>query len=207
VGQVDVQGLDICKTNIAVQELIAVTENPRHRYLLEAYDRHRNLEHAGRFGEIFAPEMTVEHPVYRFNMVGQPAIKLEGREQVEPIYAFWAQTSQCIFYNEQEQVAVGDFMVTSTMVGYQQTLGSALVAGGIEADEDAMYLMRGRVAMIWPYDERGRLIGENVWEYDESEHDLIKLDPDQVLSTERAAELLESQIKPLPPFDDSLLPA
>jgi hypothetical protein len=207
VGQVDVRGLDIRKTNIAVQELIAVTENPRHRYLLEAYDRHRNLEHAGRFAEIFAPEMTVEHPVYRFNMVGQPPITLEGREQVEPIYAFWAQSNQCIFYNEQERVAVGDFMVTSTMVGYQQTLGSALVAGGIEADEDAMYLVRGRVAMIWPYDERGRLIGENVWEYDESEHDLLELDPDQVLSTERAAKLLESQIKPLPPFDDNLLPA
>jgi hypothetical protein len=206
VGQVDVRGLDIRKTNIAVQELIAVTENPRHRYLPEAYDRHRNLEHAGRFAEIFAPEMTVEHPVYRFNMVGQPPITLEGREQVEPIYAFWAQSNQCIFYNEQERVAVGDFMVTSTMVGYQQTLGSALVAGGIEADEDAMYLVRGRVAMIWPYDERGRLIGENVWEYDESEHALIKLDPDEVLSTERAAELLEPLIKPLPPFDDSLLP-
>ena len=35
--------------------------------------------------------------------------------------------------------------------------------------------------MIWPYDERGRLIGENVWEYDESEHDLIKLDPERSL--------------------------
>ncbi len=197
---------DITKTNVAVQELIEVTENPRHRYLLQAYDRHRNLEHAGRFEEIFAPEMTVEHPVYRFNMLGQPPMMLEGREQVESVYRLWAETNQCIFYNESETVAVGDWMVVSTMVGYQQTLGSALVAGGIEADEDAMYLLRGRVAMIWPYDERCRLIGENVWEYDESEHDLIKLDRDDVLSTERAAELLEPQIEPLPPFDDSLLP-
>ena len=123
-------------------------------------------------------------------MIGQPPMVLEGREQVEPVYSFWAETSQSIFYNESETVAVGDWMVVSTMVGYQQTLGAALVAGGIEADEDAMYLVRGRVAMIWPYDERGRLVGENVWEYDPSEHDLIKLDPDDVLSTERAAELL-----------------
>jgi hypothetical protein len=69
-----------------------------------------------------------------------------------------------------------------------------------------MYLVRGRVAMLWPYDERGRLMGENVWEYDPTEHAVIKLDPADVLSTERAAELLESQIKPLPPFDDTLLP-
>jgi hypothetical protein len=206
VTQVDLRQLDITRTNIAVQELIAVTENPRHRYLLQAYDRHRNLEHAGRFEEIFAPEMMVEDPVYRFKMGGQPQMVLQGREQVEPLYRLWAETNQSIFYNEGETIAVGDWMVTSTMVGYQQTLGSALVAGGIEADEDAMYLLRGRVAMLWPYDERGRLTGENVWEYDEGEHELIKLDPDDVLTTERAAELLAPQIEPLPPFDDSMLP-
>jgi hypothetical protein len=207
MAQVDVKGLDITKTNIAVQELIAVTENPRHRYLLEAYDRHRNLEHAGRFEEIFAPEMTVEHPVYRFNLLGQPAMILEGREQVEPVYRLWSETNQSIFYNENESISVGDWMVVSTMTGYQQTLGSALVAAGIEADEDAMYLLRGRVAMIWPYDERGRLVGENVWEYDPTEHAVIKLDPEDVLTTERAAELLEPLIKPLPPFAPNMQPA
>lgn len=206
MAQVDVKQLDITKTNVAVQELIAVTGNPRHRYLLQAYDRHRNLEHAGRFEEIFAPEMTVEHPVYRFNMLGQPPMKLEGREQVEPLYRLWAETNQSIFYNEKETVAVGDWMVVSTMVGYQQTLGSALAAAGVEADENAMYLRRGRVAMIWPYDERGRLVGENVWEYDETEHELIKLDPEEVLTTAQAAELLEPYIEPLPSFDESMLP-
>jgi hypothetical protein len=205
MGRVDVEALDIRQTNRAVQELIELTENPRHRYLLQAYDRHRNLEHAGRFEEIFAPEMTVEHPVYRFNMIGQQPMTLEGREQVEPLYRFWAETSQSIFYTEAETVAVGDFMVVSTMVGYQQTLGATLATTGLDVDSQAMYLLRGRVVMMWPYDERCRLVGENVWEYDETEHDLIKLDPDQVLNTRQAAELLEDQIKPLPPFDDSLL--
>ncbi len=206
MARVDVSQLDITRTNIAVQELIEVTENPRHRYLLQAYDRHRNLEHAGRYEEIFAPEMTVEHPVYRFDMLGQPPMRLEGREQVEPLYAHWAQTNQSIFYNQAETVAVGDWMVVSTTVGYQQLLGSDLAAAGQDVDPDAMYLLRGRVAMVWPYDERGRLVGENVWEYDESEHDLIKLDPDQVLTTEQAAELLDPYITPLPPFDDRMLP-
>jgi hypothetical protein len=202
----DVKRLDIRETNIAVRELIEVTENPRHRYLLEAYDRHRNLEHAGRFEEIFAPEMMVANPVYRFAMAGAPAMSLEGRDQVEPLYRLWSETDQSIFYNESETIAVGDWMVTSTMVGYQQTLGSALAVGGVDAEEDAVYLLRGRVAMVWPYDEHGRLIGENVWEYDVAEHQLIKLDPDDVLTTERAAELLEPLIRPLPPFHDGLLP-
>jgi hypothetical protein len=203
----DISQLDITKTNAAVRELLEVTENPRHRYLLEAYDRHRNLEHAGRFEEIFAPEMMVDRPVYRFAMSGQPQMTLEGREQVEPLYRLWAETNQSIFYNQSETVAVGDRMVTSTMVGYQQTHGSVLAAGGEEVDAEAMYLVRGRVAMIWPYDERGRLVGENVWEYDPSEHQLIKLEPDEVLTTEQAAELLAPLIEPLPAFDDALLPA
>jgi hypothetical protein len=204
--QINVKHLDITQTNKAVQELIEVTENSRHRYLLQAYDRHRNLEHAGRYEEIFAPQMTVEHPIYRFNMQGQPPMQLEGREQVEPLYRHWAETNQSIFYNETETVAVGDWMVTSTMIGYQQTLGSTLAGAGLDADPEAMYLLRGRVAMIWPYDERGRLIGENVWEYDPTEHDLIKLAPDEVLTTAQAAKLLEPQIKPLHPFQESMLP-
>ena len=206
MAHADIKGLDITETNRAVQELIEVTENPRHRYLLKAYDRHRNLEHAGRFEEIFTPEMTVEHPVYRFNMIGQPPMELAGREQVEPLYRFWAETNQSVFYNENETVAVGDFLVVSTMIGYQQTLGGALVAAGIEAEEDAMYLLRGRVAMVWPYDERCRLLGENVWEFDATEHDLIKLAPEEIVTTQQAAELLAPQIEPLPPFDDGLLP-
>ena len=203
---VDVARLDITETNVAVRRLIEATENPRHRYLLETYDRHRNLEHAGRFEEIFAPEMTVENPVYRFNLVGQPPLKLEGRDQVEPLYRAWAETDQSIFYTESESIAVGDFLVVSTMVGYQQALGSTLAAAGLEVDEDAMYLQRGRVAMVWPYDERCRLVGENVWEYDDGDHDLIRLDPMEVLTTAQAAELLAPLIKPLPPFEDVLLP-
>jgi hypothetical protein len=204
VAQVDVRQFDITETNRAVRELIAVTENPRHRYLLKAYDRHRNLEHAGRFEEIFVPEMTVEHPVYRFVM--GPPITLDGREQVEPLYRYWAETNQTVFYIDSETIAVGDWLVVSSTVGYQQMLGSDLVASGFDVDEDAMYLRKGRVAMVWPYDERCRLVGENVWEFDESERELIKLDRGDVLTTQRAAELLEPLIKPLPPFDDSLLP-
>ncbi len=202
----DIRHLDITRTNIAVQELIERTENPRHRYLLQAYDRHRNLEHAGRYEEIFAPEMMVEHPVYRFNMLGQPPMQLEGREQVEPLYGHWAQTNQSIFYSESETVAVGDWMVVSTMIGYQQMLGADLAAAGRDVDAEAMYLLRGRVAMMWPYEERGRLVGENVWEFDPAEHALLKLDSSDVMTTERASELLAPQIQPLPPFDDSLLP-
>ena len=113
---------DITKTNIAVERLLEETTNPRHLFLLAAYNRHRYLEMAGRYEEIFAPEMTVEHPVYRFNMHDK-VFTLDGREDVEAIYRQWTETNQCVFYAEGEKLAVGDHMVVSTLVLYQQTPG------------------------------------------------------------------------------------
>jgi hypothetical protein len=195
---------DIRETNVGVERLLEVTENPRHRYMLEAYNRHRYLEMAGRYEEIFEPEMTVEHPVYRFHFFGQE-LKLEGRDQVAAVYREWTETDQCVFYaGSSEEIAVGDTMIVSRGVNVQQTLGSALVAAGIDADPNAMYLVGARIAMVWPYDARCRLIGEDVWEYDASERTVVKLDPADVLTAERAGELLEPLIKPLPAFDDSL---
>ena len=39
--------LDITETNKAVRDLLDRTKNPRHRFLLMAYDRHREM--AGRY--------------------------------------------------------------------------------------------------------------------------------------------------------------
>ena len=116
------------------------------------------------------------------------------------MYRGWAETSQSIFYAEDETLAVGDNMIVTRVLLYQQQLGSDLRARGIDADEDAMYLAKANIAMIWPYDDRGRMIGEDVWEYDDADHGFTKLDPADVVTTAQAAELLDPVIKPLPPF-------
>ena len=54
------------------------------------------------------------------------------------------------------------------------------------------------VAMIWPYDDRGRMVGEDVWEYDDTDRDFIKLDAADVLTTKQAATLVDQFIQPLP---------
>ena len=191
--------LDITKTNIAVERAIEETDNPRHRFLLEAYNRHRYLEMAGRWEEIFAPEMTVAEPLYRFNYLGK-VFDLHGAEQVQAVYREWAATDQCIFYTEDEQVAVGDNMVCSRTIGYQQVTGASLVAEGVDANPDAMYLAKSLEAMIWPYDDEGRLVGEEVWEFDPSAREFIELAPEDVLTVAQSAELLEPLIRPLPVF-------
>jgi len=189
---------DITRTNIAVERLLERTENPRHRWLLHAYNRHRYLEMAGRWKEIFDPEMTVENPVYHFNVFGIQTL-LEGAEAVQALYEEWSETAQCVFYTDDERLAVGDDMIVSTATIYQQTPGRVLAEAGAPVDPDAHYLVANVEHMIWPYDDQGRLVGEDVWEIDESQRQIIPLTPAEVLTVEQAAALLQPLIKPLPP--------
>ncbi len=184
--------------------ILAVTTNPRHRFLLETYQRHRFLEMAGRYGKIFAPEMTVANPVYHFNALGIVAT-LSDADMVKGLYGMWAQSHQSIFYNEGEQVAVSDNFIRSISIATQQTAGGALIANGIEVDDpDAMYLFRSRIQMIWPYDDDCRLIGEDVWETDPDQRTITKLDPADVVTTEMAAELVNPLIRAQPVFDPAI---
>lgn len=204
--QIDGRQLDIREQNDAVERVLAATESPRHRYLLQTYLRHRYLESAGRYQEIFDPRLTVEQPVYRFSLISQGRFTLDGREQVEMLYKHWTDTDQCVFYVADEQVSVGDHLVVGRGISYQQTLGAELAAAGVEADAGAMYLVRSQICMVWPYDDQCRLIGEDVWEFDDAERAYFKLDPADVLTAAQAGELLAPFIKPLPDFHDGLLP-
>jgi hypothetical protein len=188
---------DITQTNRAVERLIETTENPRHLYMLHAYNRHRYLEMAGRWSEIFAPEMTVEHPVYHFNLFGINTV-LEGADAVKAVYNEWTGTGQCIFYAGDETLAVGDNTICSTVWMYQQTPGAVLAEIGVDVNPDATYLMKNLQHMIWPYDDQGRMIGEDVWEIDESNREVIKLEPSEVLTVDQSSKLLAPYIKPLP---------
>jgi hypothetical protein len=217
---------DVTKLNVGIDRLLAVTTNPRHRFLLQAYSRHRYLAVAVRYDEIFAPEMMVPNPVHHFHAGGTRA-DLRGQESVRGLYHMWAQINQSIFITENEQVAVADNFVASTVTVHQQVWGKALTLGRVashlpgflseailkkvlakkdhKADENAMYLYATFVEMIWPYDERGRLIGEDVWQPDPDKAKIIKLDPADVLTTAQSRKLLDPLIKPLPSFDEMVL--
>ncbi len=96
-------------------------------------------------------------------------------------------------------------MIVSRGTLYQQTPGAVLVEEGLPADPEAHYLAKVREAMIWPYDEQCRLIGEDVWEFDPSAREFIELQPGEFLSAERAGELLAPYIKPLPALPETVL--
>ena len=87
---------DIAKLNAAVDKLLEATDNPRHRFLLQAFGRHRHLEVSGRYEEICAPDMMVTDPVYHFHYTGLE-FELRGQDQVKGLYRMWAETNQIFF--------------------------------------------------------------------------------------------------------------
>ncbi|HET7074319.1 MAG TPA: hypothetical protein VFI55_09615, partial [Mycobacterium sp.] len=148
-----------------------------------------------------------ERPVYRFNML-DTTTTLNGAEAVKEVYREWTRTAQCIFYTGgDEKLAVSDVMIVSTSTLYQQFPGTILAATGATIDPDTTYLVKMAAHMIWPYDDRGRLIGEDVWEYDDSVREIIPLDSADVLTAEQSGKLLAPLIKPLPTNNPFTAPA
>lgn len=217
---------DITKGNIAIDRLLEVTTNPRHRYILMSYARHRLLEFSGRYEEVLADEMMNDYPVYNFQAFGLD-LKIEGKDEVRSMYRNWAETNQCVFYAEDETVAVADNFVASKLTVYQQVWGGTLFGTkvlsilpkglssdifikmldfrGIKPDENHMYLYKSHEQWFWPYDDRGRLLGEYVLEPDKSTSEIRKLEPDEVLTAAEASALLMPHVKPLPDFDEYVL--
>lgn len=217
---------DITKINVAIDRLLEVTTNPRHRYILMSYARHRALEFSGQYEDVVAEDMMNPHPVYTIRALGVNML-IDGKDEVRALYRNWAETNQCVFYIEDEQVAVADSFVASRLVVYQQIWGGTLVGTKvlshlpkglsrelflemlklrkIPLEVNWMYLYRNLEQWFWPYDDRGRLLGEDVFEIDRSVAEIRKLEPSEVLTAVRASELLAPIIKRLPDFDEYVL--
>jgi hypothetical protein len=171
-----------------VDDLIRSTDNPLHRKILLNYRRHGLLEVAGKWEELLGPDMTVEHPVYTMNHLGQ-SFTLDGMTAVAGFYKEQATSDALVIWPHEQRVAVADWGFAAEVTFYNFIPGAALVAVGLEADDpDAMYLLQAQYAMAWHYASDGRLIGEHVYE-SPSQRKVVKPDPADVITPERAAEL------------------
>ncbi len=217
---------DITKGNMAIDRLLEVTTNPRHRYMLMSYARHRLLEFSGHYEDVLADDMMNDRPVYNFQAFGLD-LKINGKDEVRALYQNWAETNQCVFYAEDETVTVGDHFIASKLTVYQQVWKGTLIGTkllrllpkaisrvlfvkllhfrAIKPKVNQMYLYKSHERWFWRYDDRCRLLGEDVLESDRSTAEIMKLEPHQVLTAARAAELLLPYVQPLPDFDEYVL--
>jgi len=183
------QTFDVRDVVKAPDELLARTENPRHRAILLNFRRHALLEVSGRWREILTPELTVEQPFYRINENGR-SLHLFGVPEVAAFYQDVADRGLNVFGPIEEDVFVSDRGLAIESLFGNYVPGHVLAEQGEDVDDpQAWYQLTHYVASFWPYGDDCRLLGEHVYE-DAGSRALHKLDPADVVTPALAAELL-----------------
>jgi hypothetical protein len=178
---------------IPTAKLLDQTTNPLHRAMLLNFWRHVHLEGSGQFDKIVAPDMMVDHPVYRVTWGANPAV-IEGKEGV---LAFYNSVGEAVLWNSDDRLAVADWGICDELTFHQLASGSDLRALGYDVDDPAgLYHVSSRQAFIWPYDERARLTGENLYE-DKTSLRIEQVDPAQGTTPARVSQIHREQLAAL----------
>jgi hypothetical protein len=174
-------------------ELLEQTTKPLHRAMLLNFWRHVHLEGAGRFEEIVAPDMMVDEPVYRITWGASPAV-ITGKDGV---VSFYRSVGEAVLWNSDDFLAVGDWGIADELTFHQIARGADLRAIGYEVDDpDAIYHVSSRQAFVWPYDDQGRLVGENLYE-DKTSLEIEEVDPSEAITPARVREIHEELLAKL----------
>ncbi|WP_330319020.1 hypothetical protein [Streptomyces platensis] len=186
-----------------LEKQIAQTDNPRHRAILKNYRLHALLEVSGRYEELLAPSMTVEQPHYRIHEGGKSLI-LDGMAEVVRFYRSLIEANAQVMWVGKQDIAVNDHGFSGELEFFEfvpgAMLGETAMFSSMRAGDDPgdVYLAKRTLAFYWPYDERCRLIGEHVYE-DSASREFTRVDPADVISPARAAELLAPEIEKVLP--------
>jgi len=178
---------------VPTAELLDRTTSPLQRAILLNWWRHVHLEGSGQFDKILAPDMTVDHPVYRVTWGANPAV-IEGKDGV---LAFYNSVSESVLWNSDDLIAVNDWGVADELTFHQIARGNDLQAIGYDVpDPQKIYHASSRQVFIWPYDERGRLAGEHLYE-DKTSLQIEEVDPGEAITPARVREIHREQLAKL----------
>ncbi|WP_059014070.1 hypothetical protein [Mycobacterium sp. M26] len=190
--------LDITTQTRNIEAFLATLDNPLHRRIIENYRRHAIMEITGNKLEIFSPEMSVDEPEYLIN-VGGTSMTLTGREQVLGFYSMLEDQDATVMVVEDEKLAVADWGFASEAIFNHYRRGDQ-IPEEFGADPDKLYILRQHIAMIWPYDSSGRMIGEHVYEH-AAGNELVEVDESEFITLAEAREKLLPLLRPLPALE------
>jgi hypothetical protein len=174
-------------------ELLERTTKPLHRAMLLNFWRHVHLEGGGEYERIVASDMMVDDPVYRVTWGANPAV-IEGKEGV---LAFYRAVGEAVLWNSDDLLAVADWGICDELTFHQIARGSDLRAIGYEVDDpDALYHASSRQAFVWPYDDRARLMGENLYE-DKTSLVIEEISSEEAITPARVREIHHEQLAKL----------
>lgn len=191
----------------AADRLLETTHDPLHRQILENYRRHAILEVTGDWEGIFDEDSCVEEPVYELNLTGYDGVVARGKDEVKAVYRQLAEDDQTVMILDDEVLMVSDWGLASEAFFNTYIRGRSLIEKGIEVDDpEGHYVLRQKFAMMWPYDDRGRMIGEHVYE-NKAFLEIQQIEEADYLTLDDVRQRLRPMIRPLPVFEPSLVGA
>lgn len=137
--------------------------------------------------------MMSAEPIYRINERDR-SFRLVGLGEIATFYASIADQGLNVFGPIEEVMAVADWGLAIESLFGRHVPGRLLAAQSDDVDDlEATYQVTHYVSSFWLYDENCRLTGEHIYE-DGTDRTIERIDPDAVITPERAAELLAPMI-------------
>ena len=154
--------IDPTKTWRKVEARLARERNPRLRRNLETVLAHMKAEAAADLEALMAT--VAENASYHAFGAPDPLYSPQGKDAVRGFYgAFIASGAHRLELDVDRLVVDEDCIVTEGVmrIAYPGTIVELL--GHTVDDPDAYYLFEARMAVLWPMDEHGLVIGEDTY--------------------------------------------
>ena len=142
-----------------MRQRLAVTQNARHRMMLETVIAHLEAEVAGSLDALMAT--LVPNPSYHFWGNGGD-YGPKGPDAVSSYYAQLVADRRGVLEFDIDRIVVDDDTVVTE--GWYRAINRGSVARGqgfVIDDDDADYLVTRRIVLFWPFNEAGEMLGED----------------------------------------------
>jgi hypothetical protein len=142
-----------------LEDRMARTTNLRHRAMLQTIVDHATAESRGDVDGLMAT--LSEDPQYHFWSNGRDWGP-KGREAVRAFYEDFVASGAGFFESYKPRIVVDDDNVVTECVMRGIVPGTVARARGCAVDDvDGHYFVTARTVIFWPFDEAGRLVGED----------------------------------------------
>jgi hypothetical protein len=169
-----------------ILEQISAEPKERHKEILRTYGAHAAGELAGMVDRLFMDDMMVDVPVYKQRGMGVDGyVEYHGKDDVR--MAFYDELNQMVVVVYDEERAVADWgLAFFCTVALRMTPEQLAAAGETVEDTTSNYIVEYPLAERWPFDERARVGGEEIYQIGPTR--ISKLSPEDDFTIEQRNE-------------------